>query len=111
MAMTYEQRNDIYGAARDRTRQLRLAALEERSGQDDTAMAAFALSVDVWRRVGDDGRRVEVLLSTGGPSDGIDIDEHDRVWYWSTETGSYDRIPLPDDIGAPWLQHFGEIWD
>jgi len=104
----YEVRAAVAGQGRDRTRELRLAALEVRDGRDDTALDAFALSVEVWWRA-DGASRVEILLGCGGPSDGVNIDEYDRVTYWSTDTPGSERVEveLPDDLAEHWVTHFG----
>lgn len=104
MHPTYEQ-------AHARTQQLRIAALQTHSGQDDTALAAHALSVETWVNAYDE-RRVEILLSCGGPSDGIDIDERDAVTYWTTDTPDRTKqtVRLSDADAGPWLEHYGEVY-
>jgi len=108
----YEVRAAVAGQGRDRTRALRLAALEVRDGRDDTALDGFALDVEVWRRA-DGASRVEVLLGCGGPSDGVNIDEYGRVSYWSTDTPGFERVEveLPDGLAEHWIIHFGWLAD
>ena len=107
----YEVRAAVAGQGRDRTRALRLAALEVRDGRDDTALDGFALDVEVWRRrrPADGASRIEILLGCGGPSDGVNIDEYGRVTYWSTDTPGSERVEveLPDDLAEHWVTHFG----
>jgi len=107
----YEVRAAVAGQGRDRTRALRLAALEVRDGRDDTALDSFALDVEVWRRA-DGASRIEILLSCGGPSDGVNIDEYGRVTYWSTDTPSGRvEVELPDGLAEHWIIHFGWLAD
>ena len=98
--------NPIYQQARDRTAQLITATRAVQQGSDDTALDAFALDIQVWRNTYK-ATRVEILLSCGGPSDGIQVDEYDRVTYWTSNTPDHStqNVTLPDHESDYWLQY------
>jgi hypothetical protein len=97
--------NPIYQQARDRTAYLlRAQRADARDRYGRGVEASLPCGIEVW--TGPNGsQRFEIQLSGGGPSDGINIDEADRVTYWTTDTPHSETatIQLPDSVGDYWL--------